>query len=185
MAGEQPVPRVTGRRITRENRYFRTIEEDLPDRHGQPYTYHFCESLWDAVLVIPLLDDGRLIVERIYRHPYHAWMWEFPAGGIEIGEAPLRAAARELEEETGWRPNRLDDLGPIEAIPGLVRMRLHLVLARNLTHVGGIRHEAMEHIQVAQMTIDEAWNAAASTTEPVSSFLALGLGRLERWRNRG
>ncbi|MGZ5252537.1 MAG: NUDIX domain-containing protein, partial [Caldimonas sp.] len=56
-----------------------------------------------AVLVVPLHDDGRLVVERQWRHPLGRAMLEFPAGKLEAGEPPLDCAVRELFEETGYR----------------------------------------------------------------------------------
>ena len=56
-----------------------------------------------AVMVVPLLDDGRLIVERQWRHPLGRVMLEFPAGKIDPGEPPLACGIRELIEETGYR----------------------------------------------------------------------------------
>ena len=56
-----------------------------------------------AVMVIPLLDDGRLVVVRQYRYPVGRAMLEFPAGKLDPGEPPLACAVRELTEETGYR----------------------------------------------------------------------------------
>jgi ADP-ribose pyrophosphatase len=171
------IPPVLARREIRSTRFFTLVEEDLPDRHGQPYTYHQVESKWDAVIVIPVLDDGRLVLERIYRHPYRAWVTEFPAGGIEPGEDPCAAAARELEEETGYRAARCTHLHAIEAMPGLLRMRLHVVLAEGLTPGGIQALEALEMLEVEVLTKDEAW--ARTRAGPASMFLTLGLLALD------
>lgn len=56
-----------------------------------------------AVMVIGLLDDGRVVLERQYRHPMRAVMVEFPAGKLDPGEGSLACARRELLEETGYR----------------------------------------------------------------------------------
>ena len=56
-----------------------------------------------AVMVIALLDDGQLVLERQYRHPMQRVMIEFPAGKLDAGEGSLTCAQRELLEETGYR----------------------------------------------------------------------------------
>lgn len=177
------IPPILARREIRSTRFFTLVEEDLPDRHGQPYTYHQLESKWDAVLVIPLLPDGRLVLERIYRHPYRAWVTEFPAGGIEPGEDPLAAAARELEEETGYRAGRCTLLHRIEAMPGLLRMRLTVVLAEDLQPGGTQALEALELLEVEHLSAEEAWQR--THRDPASMFLTLGLLAWERWRSGG
>ena len=55
-----------------------------------------------AVMVIPILDDGRLVLERQWRHPMGRVMLEFPAGKLDAGEEPFHCAVRELIEETGY-----------------------------------------------------------------------------------
>ncbi len=55
-----------------------------------------------AAMVIALLDDGRVLLERQYRYPMHRVMIEFPAGKLDAGETPLACAKRELFEETGY-----------------------------------------------------------------------------------
>ena len=55
-----------------------------------------------AVMVIALLDDGRVLLERQYRYPMHRVMIEFPAGKLDAGEGSLACAKRELFEETGY-----------------------------------------------------------------------------------
>jgi ADP-ribose pyrophosphatase len=55
-----------------------------------------------AVMIIPLLDNGDLVLERQYRYPMQAVMLEFPAGKLEVGEDRLLCAKRELMEETGY-----------------------------------------------------------------------------------
>jgi ADP-ribose pyrophosphatase len=55
-----------------------------------------------AVVMIPILDDGRLVLERQFRYPVGEVMTEFPAGKLDAGEDPLSCAKRELLEETGY-----------------------------------------------------------------------------------
>jgi ADP-ribose pyrophosphatase len=172
------VPPILARREVSTNRFMTFVEEDIRDPAGRAYTYYQLESKWDAVLVVPVLPDGRLVLERIYRHPYRRYFLEFPAGGIDRGELPLAAAARELEEETGYRATSLRLLGAYEALPGMLRARVHVVLAEGLAQTGTRQHETMELIEVVEMTEAEAW--AEAEREPGSSFLNVGLLYLGR-----
>jgi ADP-ribose pyrophosphatase len=174
------IPPISARREPVRNRFFTHVEEDLTAPGGGPYTYHFIDTTWDAVLVVPVLDDGRLVIERIYRHPYRAWLHEFPAGGIDHGEDPCAAGVRELEEETGYRAARCRPLVSYEPVPGLCRMRLHVVLAEGLVQTGRRSHEAMELIEVFEATRDEAWALARQV--PTSGFLLNGLLMLDASR---
>jgi len=172
------IPPVLARREISSNRFLTFVEEDLRRADGGSYTYYQVESKWDAVVVVPVLPDGRLVLERVYRHPYRRFLVEFPAGGIEAGESPLDAARRELEEETGWRAGRVRALGSCEALPGLLRLRLHLVLAEDLVPAGPPRHDVMELIEIVEWTREQAW--AEARREPVSSFLVYGLLHFDR-----
>ena len=173
------IPPILARRERLSNRFFTLAEEDLPDKTGKTYTYYQLESKFDAVIVVPMLDDGRLVLEKIYRHPYKAWLTEFPAGGIDPGEDPCAAGLRELHEETGYQASRCTLLHHIEAMPGLLHMGLHVVLAEGLSTSTHRHLDAMEMIEVEVLTRDEAWARAGQA--PASMFLTLGLLALERW----
>ncbi len=172
-------PIVSARREIAKNRFLTYAEEDLTDRLGHPYTYYQVEAKWDAVVIVPVLDDGRLVLERIYRHPYRGFMLECPAGGIETGEDPLAAAKRELAEETGYQAGRVASLGTYEAMPGLLRMRMHIVLALDLVASDVRKLEAMEIMEIELMTVEQAWKEAER--QPASSFLTMGLLYYGRW----
>ncbi|MBA3684704.1 MAG: NUDIX hydrolase [Planctomycetes bacterium] len=174
------IPPILARREIASNRFMTFVEEDIRDPTGKPYTYYQLEARWDAVLVVPVLGDGRLVLERIYRHPYRRYFLEFPAGGIDTGEAPEAAAIRELEEETGYRAASTRVIGCYEAIPGMLRARVTVVLAENLVQTGTRSHEAMELIEIVEQTRAQAWLEAER--EPSSSFLTSGLLWFDRQR---
>ena len=87
-----------------------------------------------AVAVIPILPDGRVIMERQYRYAHGAVMLEIPAGKLDSAdEIPAEAAARELREETGALAGKMTYLGEIVASPALVSEVIRLYLAEDLT----------------------------------------------------
>lgn len=86
-----------------------------------------------GAVTVPLLDDGRVILVRQLRYPLGEHILELPAGKLNPGEDPAIAAARELEEETGWVAGRLQKLTSIYTTPGFCDEELHLYLATGLT----------------------------------------------------
>ena len=101
----------------------------------------------EAVVILPLLADGRLVAIRNERFIPGEEMWEFPAGKIDGDESPEAAAARELEEETGYSAACLVKLGGFYSAPGISTEYLHAFLATELT-AGPQRLEGYERIQV-------------------------------------
>jgi ADP-ribose pyrophosphatase len=71
-----------------------------------------------CVVLIPVQDDGRVVLIRQYRHSVKQVLWEVPAGSLDPGESPEAAAARECEEEIGLAPGRVERLGGLFPTPG-------------------------------------------------------------------
>ena len=71
-----------------------------------------------SVVLIPIQDDGRVVIVRQYRAPLDRETWEFPAGRLNDGESADDAARRECEEETGYVPNQLERLRELYPAPG-------------------------------------------------------------------
>lgn len=82
---------------------------------------------------LPVFDDGRVALIRQYRHPARRDLLEIPAGKLEKGEAPELCAAREIEEEIGFRPGRMEKLAEFYSTPGFCEEKLHVYLATELT----------------------------------------------------
>ncbi len=89
-----------------------------------------------AVLVVPVLPDGRLVVERQFRYPLDRVFIEFPAGKRDPGESPEDTARRELREETGYSATRFTPLGTIHTLISYTNERIDLFVAEGLSHVG-------------------------------------------------
>ena len=85
-----------------------------------------------AVAVVPILDDGRVVLLHQFRLAARGEIWEIPAGTREPGEAPRITARRETIEETGWRPGRMIPLAKFYAAPGVSTEVMHVFLATGL-----------------------------------------------------
>jgi ADP-ribose pyrophosphatase len=86
-----------------------------------------------AAAVVPLLDNGDVILVRQYRYSIGSDLLEVPAGILEAGESPAGCAKRELEEETGYRSMELGKILECFVAPGYSTERIHFYLARRLT----------------------------------------------------
>ena len=103
----------------------------LPD--GNTSFREFCLHK-GAVAVIPVTDENEVILVRQFRYAHHREFLEIPAGKFDfIGEDPLEAAKRELEEETGARAERYIDLGILDTTPALIDEKIHMFLAEGLS----------------------------------------------------
>ena len=103
----------------------------LPD--GNVSYREFCLHK-GAVAVIPITDDNEVILVRQFRYAHHREFLEIPAGKFDfIGEDPLEAAKRELEEETGASAKNFIYLGVLDTTPALIDEKIHMFLAEGLT----------------------------------------------------
>lgn len=89
-----------------------------------------------AVVLLPLLDDGRVVLIHNWRPAVGQRLWELPAGCLEPEETPEATAHRELIEETGYRANKLTPMMSFFSSPGYTNENVHGFQAEQLTYVG-------------------------------------------------
>lgn len=111
-----------------------------------------------AVLIVPLLDDGRLVFERQFRYPLHRAFIELPAGKIDPNEDPLYTGQRELLEETGYRASVWRHLTTLHPCIGYSDERILVYLATGL-EAGAHRRDEDESLEVFTLTLNEAMDA--------------------------
>ena len=134
-----------------------------------------------AVMIVAVLPDGRLVMERQYRYPVRQTMIEFPAGKLDAGEGGLACAQRELWEETGYKARRWAKAGVMHPVIGYATEVIEIWFAEDLTL--GERHlDAGEFLDVFSASQDEleSWMQGGLLTDAKT---IVGMMWLQRWRS--
>ncbi|MGA0608770.1 NUDIX domain-containing protein [Caldimonas sp. KR1-144] len=134
-----------------------------------------------AVMVVPILDDGRLVIERQWRYPLDRAFIEFPAGKLDAGEGAFACAVRELAEETGYRAGEWARAGVLHNAIGYSNEVIEIWFAREL-RLGERRLDHGEFLDVQTTTLEalEADAAAGSLTDAKTLIALLWL---RHWRD--
>ncbi|MES2887846.1 MAG: NUDIX hydrolase [Pseudomonadota bacterium] len=155
----------------------RRDEVSLPDgaQASREYIVHP-----GAVMIVPVLDDGRLVVERQFRFPMGQVMLEFPAGKRDAAESALSCARRELLEETGYQAREWARAGVLHNAIAYSNEAIEVWFARGLT-AGAPKLDAGEFLEV-HTTTQEALEAQACSGELTDAKTLIGLLWLRAWR---
>jgi ADP-ribose pyrophosphatase len=152
--------------------WFRLRQDELTLPNEDEITYTVIEHDGWA-LVVPVLDDGRVVMVRIFRHTVQRTLLECPSGGCD-GQPPEQAARRELEEETGYVAAELVHLGHFVASSGISNEQYDVYLAPNPRPTGQIAHENTEQIEVELVPLEELrQDVLHGRLEDASSALAI------------
>lgn len=116
-----------------------------------------------AVVVVAVLPDGNLLLERQFRYPLRRAFLEFPAGKIDPGEDLLSCAQRELREETGYVAVEWQYLGVMHPCIGYSDERIEIFLARGLTHVGDALDDG-EFLEIVNYSVADTVRAVSEGT---------------------
>lgn len=126
-----PEERLSSKRIY-DGRIVKLRIDTIRKENGEETTREILEH--DPVIaVVALADDETIIMVRQYRTPTGKALLEVPAGGVDPGETPEQAVIRELQEEIGYKPGRLERLGGAYSAPGFTDEYLDFFLATDLT----------------------------------------------------
>ncbi len=119
-----------------------------------------------AVMIIAQFEDGRVVLERQYRHPMHAVMIEFPAGKLDLGEDSLACAQRELREETGYTARQWAKAGVLHPVISYSTEFIDIWFASDLTE-GERKLDAGEFLDVFAAAPDQllAWCGNGQVTD--------------------
>jgi ADP-ribose pyrophosphatase len=153
------------------------MEEGSWQTLGRDYLYHnpWCAFRVDEVLlpngvtieygvlegngfasVVPITEDGKVVLVRQWRQPLESFTLELPSGGVDEDEDPQESAERELFEETGFRAEGLEHLISIHTSTGRTNEVCHLFRCRAVRDLKGPRPEPTEFIRVVELPLEEA-----------------------------
>jgi ADP-ribose pyrophosphatase len=154
-----PNPLSPNAELLLETKRFRVVRQRRTLADGREFARDTVQHP-GSVVIVPLLDDGRVCLLRNYRVAVGATLIELPAGTLDRDEPPAATAARELTEETGYTAARLEPLSEFLMSPGILNERTHVFVATGLTP-GAPALEPGEEIE----TLIVEWGEALAMVE--------------------
>lgn len=180
MVAPTPPFKTIATRIAWSCPWYRVRQDDIITPDGNPGTYNIIEKE-DAVWIVPVTDDGYVVMVHQYRYTVDEWCWEIPAGGVKNGQTIEAAAHQELLEEVGGTTSRpVEYLGRFFLANGICNETGHIFLASGV-EVGTPQHEPAEIMSVHLVPVTEALRMARSgeiTDGPTALALLLCTERL-------
>ena len=131
-----------------------------------------------AAAIVPILDDGSVILVKQFRYALGKALTEVPAGKLEEGESPEECARRELLEETNYEAGRLEKLFQCYLAPGYSNELIHIFLASDLVEKGQ-QKAPEETIRIIRVKLEEAlsmiWRGEIEDAKSISSLLTVAM----------
>lgn len=185
------IPRLVAERILWQGYGKQFIEREFEFPDGTTHLFYVLGGTTDPVIIFALTDDEEVVAVRQFRHGANDIVLELPGGVMNDGEMPLATVMKELMEETGYQPDRPDQVMPLgeSAIrfePAALTHSFLPFLALGCRKVAESRPEATEIIEVVLIPLDE-WVGkirsgevcdSKSITVTMLALLFLGLGRI-------
>lgn len=166
--------RVVATRTALTNKFVTVREDDFESTDGRRGV-HYVIDLPRAAAIVPVLDDGRILLIRQYRHCVGRVLFELPAGRVDPGEDVLAAARRELREETGYTASHWKSLGNFFPLAGLSNHEGFFFEARGLV-AGSVDLDDFEEVEPYPVTAAEALQLIRDGSL-VDGFCQVGLFR--------
>ena len=136
-----------------QSRFLKIIRDRVINYDGKEFTREYIHHT-GAAMIIPLMADGSVIIERQFRYAVKQVFFEFPAGKMDPGETSVQTAGRELKEETGYTAKKWTYLTRIHPVIGYSNEWIDLYLAEDLTK-GEAQLDRGEKLHVLQITPQE------------------------------
>src|SRR5688572_24522975 len=185
--GDDPLTEQTlDSRLAFEGTFLRLYVDTVKSADGHIATREYLRHP-GAVMIIPLLSDGQVILERQFRYPLRRSMIEFPAGKIDAGETALSCAQRELTEETGYQATRWSYLGALHNAIGYCDEKIEMFLAEELSQQAATL-DAGETLEVFSAGLQQLlqWVREGTVTDVKTMVGAMWLERVLKgeWQPR-
>ena len=133
--------------------FMELFQDRVRTSKGHVVTYTWYKAS-DVVIVVPFLDDGRVVMIKQYRYPLDKVLLEFPAGHVEGDEDPAETAKRELAEETGYRASKIRHVYRYHPSVSRSNQNVHVYSASGL-EMGATSHDGGEDIKIEHLSIEE------------------------------
>lgn len=166
--------------------WYRVRQDEIITPDGRPGVYNVIEKP-DAVWIVPITTDLRVVMVYQFRYTVDEWCWEVPAGSVKPGQTIEEAAREELQEEVGGEAPALEYIGRFFLANGICDEVGHIFLATGVS-IGAPHHEPAEVMSVHMKTIAEALRMALAgeiTDGPTALALLLCADRLAAFRPDG
>ena len=147
-------------RIDWECPWYRVRRDEISLQDGTDGIYNVLE-VTDSVFIVPVLEDGRIVLIHNYRHTLGGWTWEVPAGSIMQGHSPVESAHEELREEIGGKAAEMRFLLKANTMNGIGQQSAHFFLATGVT-LAQPDHEPMEFMTIHPLPADDVFQLAIS-----------------------
>jgi ADP-ribose pyrophosphatase len=141
--------------ILMETPYFALRSDQLRLPDGAVKDPYYVIERPDAAIVFPLTGEGEVVLVRQYRPAIERVELGLPAGLVEEGEEPEKAARRELQEETGYAGGEWESLGAVASSPSLKDNWAHLYLARGIELAAAQRPDEYERLEILTVPLGE------------------------------
>ena len=134
--------------------YIDLYQDKVKTSKGEILTYTKYHAS-DVVIVVPFIDNRKLLMIRQFRYPIGKVLLEFPAGHVEEGEDPLDTSKRELEEETGYRARKMEYVYEYHPAVGRTNQSVHVFRATGLGKGYKTRHDSGEQISTKIVSVKD------------------------------
>lgn len=162
------------------NGFFDVYQDMLEKSDGKKIYYSHCVLPSDAVVILAETKEGKLVLNREYRHPTKSYLLGLPGGTLNPNEDPIEGGQRELLEETGYFSDKIEMLGVSYPLPAICNQKIYFLWAKNSILKSEPQREAFELIHLELQTEEEIQKNISS--KMIFDGLLLTALSFRRWK---